>query len=230
MAEGPHIGRWEILGAWLRVWTPPRGVTVPPVPWRRLALSALVGAALLGAVIAWAAPRIRSGVATRERSAAAGHARLGRAEQRRLAAEQVVHEGRALPPPLHTEAGASRAGRTRLLAAVRRTVDADARRRVQSGLMRGPILRTSCAPFPPTASGVRPEANPDQRVARYECLAVTSDIMRDGARAGALGHPFRVRVDFRSGRFAWCKANLRPGEGNAGREVASVPLSRRCAG
>ena len=45
-----RLGRLEVLGAWLRVWTPPRGAVVPPVPWRPLAIAAaLVAVALLAA-------------------------------------------------------------------------------------------------------------------------------------------------------------------------------------
>ena len=35
--EDRRLGRLEILGAWLGVWTPPRGAAVPPVPWRLIA-------------------------------------------------------------------------------------------------------------------------------------------------------------------------------------------------
>ena len=47
-----RASRWEILGAWLRIWTPPRDVEVPPVP-RRL-LAAVAG------VIAAAVPALRA--------------------------------------------------------------------------------------------------------------------------------------------------------------------------
>src|SRR3712207_7944463 len=33
-SEEHRLSRWEVLGAWLRLWTPPREVEVPPVPWR----------------------------------------------------------------------------------------------------------------------------------------------------------------------------------------------------
>src|ERR671910_689845 len=52
--EERRLGRLEVLGAWLGVWTPPRGAEVPPVPWRPIAAAAallavalLAGAALL---------------------------------------------------------------------------------------------------------------------------------------------------------------------------------------
>ena len=52
--EDRRLGRLEILGAWLGVWTPPRGAAVPPVPWHwiaggaaALAIALLAAAALL---------------------------------------------------------------------------------------------------------------------------------------------------------------------------------------
>jgi hypothetical protein len=35
-----RLGRFETLGAWLRVWTPPRGAVVPPVPKGKIAIGA----------------------------------------------------------------------------------------------------------------------------------------------------------------------------------------------
>ncbi|MEA2139427.1 MAG: hypothetical protein QOG56_2577, partial [Solirubrobacteraceae bacterium] len=43
-----RASRWEIVGAWLRIWTPPRDVEIPPFPRRR----ALVAAVVLGGVAA----------------------------------------------------------------------------------------------------------------------------------------------------------------------------------
>ena len=39
LAEAAWATRWKILGAWLRIWTPPRDVEVPPVPLRAIAPS-----------------------------------------------------------------------------------------------------------------------------------------------------------------------------------------------
>ena len=51
----------EILGAWLHLWTPPRDVAIPPVPWRKLALGFGVAASLLGIALAVMIPRIDEG-------------------------------------------------------------------------------------------------------------------------------------------------------------------------
>ena len=42
--------------------------------------------------------------------------------------------------------------------------------------------------------------------------------------AGALGHPYRLRIDFDTGRYAFCKVGGRPGEGaTATQQIAPVP-------
>ena len=47
-----RLSRWEILGAWLRLWTPPREAVVPPVPRRKVAVGgAFVLAAAAVAVV-----------------------------------------------------------------------------------------------------------------------------------------------------------------------------------
>ena len=46
----------EILGAWLGIWTPPRDVEVPPVPWRKVGYVALGVLAVAAAVAVFVAP------------------------------------------------------------------------------------------------------------------------------------------------------------------------------
>src|SRR3954447_5829485 len=75
MAAGGEMQRrasiFEIVGAWLHLWTPPRGVTTPPVRWRRL------GVGTGGAIVAVGAPlgvrvrRLTSGKQWRGAKAAA---------------------------------------------------------------------------------------------------------------------------------------------------------------
>src|SRR5207244_3129423 len=88
----PSLTRWETVGAWLHIWTPPKGLEVPPVPWRKLALWGLVGAIVIGAAAAIAVPRIdkskQQGAAERARQAAAAD----NAERARLRADQRVHK------------------------------------------------------------------------------------------------------------------------------------------
>src|SRR5687768_239009 len=51
-----RLGRLEILGAWLGLWTPPRDAVVPPVPWRKIAVGAAVLVVALGAAAALLLP------------------------------------------------------------------------------------------------------------------------------------------------------------------------------
>ena len=44
-----------------------------------------------------------------------------------------------------------------------------------------------------------------------------------------IGHPYRVRIDFESGRYALCRVAGRPGEGSLqARQAVTVP--RVCGG
>jgi hypothetical protein len=81
-------------------------------------------------------------------------------------------------------------------------IAADARRRVRAGALEGPIRRVECEPFP---RSLDPERLLARRRVRLACLAVTADFER-----GSLGHPYRALVDFKTGRYAFCKVSGRP--------------------
>lgn len=80
--------RWEILGAWLRIWTPPRDVEIPRVPRRGAAVVAVLGVAAVVAGVTVVAPAIDR---AKERSAdrqARSDASFERRERARLARDQ----------------------------------------------------------------------------------------------------------------------------------------------
>ncbi|HWT91918.1 MAG TPA: hypothetical protein VN238_02905, partial [Solirubrobacteraceae bacterium] len=54
----PKLSPFEVVGAWLGVWTPPRDARVPPVPWRALALWMLALLVIGGAAYAAIAPQV----------------------------------------------------------------------------------------------------------------------------------------------------------------------------
>jgi hypothetical protein len=59
---------------------------------------------------------------------------------------------------------------------------------------------------------------------------VTADILPGrSTNGGAIGYPYRARVDFASGRFALCKVSGVPGEGSLLQQVA-VPVPVACGG
>ena len=75
-------------------------------------------------------------------------------------------------------------------------------------------------PVPPEHRGCGDQA-PSSASGRYNCLAVTSDIPATaGNRAGVVGHPYRAKIDFLTGRYAFCKIRGRPGELRGARRLA----------
>jgi hypothetical protein len=174
-----------------------------------LVVAAALG--LAGGLVALLAPGIEHAkhynVAALERQQAAT-----RAVQTRIQAEQQK---------VHTAAVPAR-GRQQLVMALQGKVMADALARVRAKTLAGPVLRVSCAEYPP--SPVRQSG----RFGAYSCLAVTRDIKSSGRTVGALGEPFFGRIDTANGRLAWCRIYPLPGETAIGSEAASVPLAPVC--
>ena len=179
---------------------------------RRLRIAtaiAIVGVIALALVVV---PTVRE--SQRKRDAAERREQAERHERliRQLQAEQRPRFGRS---HWRATAGASPpaalAARARLLEELSATMLADARRRVRSGALDGPILRVDCEPFPRSIATAGAEKNLSRRRGRYYCVAITAEFKRTGASiGGALGHPYRAKVDFTTGRYAYCKISGRP--------------------
>ena len=202
MSPRRRTGAFGTLGAWLRIWTPPRGVEVPPPPgpamWTMGALAIAAGTALVLLVIAPAIEdsKKRSSAAKR-RAAAAAKA----VEDRRLAADQRLRSAAFAGEPVP---------------ALERAITRDARSR---GLG-SEIGRTDCRPY-------RQDPRARER-GKYECVAVITDTKEtEGAEAATFGYPFWARVDSRENRLRWCKINPRAGEGGAV-PASGVQLPRGC--
>jgi len=224
-----RLGRLETLGAWLGVWTPPKGAVVPPFPRRRAAVGGVVLAAAIAAAGVVAIPRIDD---AKSKSAAAERRALAErraAERRRLEAEQVAVRGRAAKPAGRLTRVEKLSARRALLRKVEGAIATDARRRVRAGAMTGRILRAECAPSP----GIQERGGErDLRVPRsgYDCLAVTRDIPATGTNtSGRLGHPFRAVLDFRRFTFAFCKTNPPAGERAVPDPRVTPPLPPACS-
>jgi len=196
-----RASRWEIVGAWLKVWTPPRDVEIPPVPRRAVALLAAACAALVVAGILLVAPAIdrskqRGAAAEQRRSVAAR-----RAERARLRFDQRLHRARAPSVARLYSAGRRAAAQAELLRRARTSVERDARSRAAAGEFDVPVRSVSCRPL---GGSVAPRV-------RLSCFAVSTQTAR-----AAVGQPFLVAGSLRDGRYAWCHTNPPAGEGAAG--------------
>jgi hypothetical protein len=213
----PKATRWEILGARLRIWTPPRDVEIPPISRRAVALSitALILAALV--VVTLIAPvldRSKERTAAQQRQARTA---FMKGERARLIADQRAQRGRSHAAERLHAAGRDAAARAALLADARAHVGRDVRARVASGDLAGPIRDVRCH-YRSDDAGPR---------VHVDCLAITSPLARHRAATVYTGHPFVVAGSLQDGRYAWCKRNPPPGEGMSGRG-ASVPLPAVC--
>jgi hypothetical protein len=210
---------FEILGAWLHIWVPPRDVEVPPVPWRKLAVGTGIAVVVLGIALALLVPRIDHGKATRaaadRRSTAAAQAR----NRARVAREQAAHHGSAVA--LRPAAGASAqerdAARARLVAGLEADVLADARARSARGEMRQVEGPATCRPGAGQPAGV------------MNCFVVATHIKKTSrTTAGVIGYPFRAVIDYKRFTYNWCKVEGIPGEMSIPDPRQLVQLPQAC--
>jgi hypothetical protein len=206
----PRLSRWEVVGAWLHIWTPPKGLDVPPVPWRKLALWGAVALVVVGAAAVIAVPRIddrkKQGAAERAREAAAAD----NAERARLRADQRVHR-QTFP------AGVAP------VASLEAAITADAEARVAAKTITGPVLSTSCV-----AAGESTIQFPNSRV--YKCFVKTATgLPGQGNDVLGTGYPFVATIYTKARLLAWCKQNPHADEKGSKGDVR-VTVSPVCAG
>ena len=192
-----------------------------PKPARIALVVALLALIATGIAIG---PDIRESKEERERAA--------REERRQAKAEREARIRREQRPVFASGVPATSGvpARRRLLDTAAASVLEDARRRAAEGQLRGPIDRVHCEPFPRNVAGVGAEDSTSERYGRYGCLAVTAEFERSEASVGGrLGHPYRVRIDFDTGRYALCKISGRPAEGQLKRDPGPT-VPRVCGG
>lgn len=200
------------------------GITaLPGWIWRRLPRAAKIGVALVPLVaiaLAFAlAPGIDRTKEERQRAEAERLARQRAERDARLRAEQRPRFGRG------AAAGSNLAQRTSLFTDARAAVGVDARRRVAAGSLEGPIRAVECEPYPRSLEDRAAHLDPGSDAGRYACIAVTNEVPAgERAEASTIGYPYRLKIDFTSGRYALCKISGRPGEGSiGGQPVVTVP-------
>ncbi len=129
-----------MLGAWLHLWTPPRDVDVPPVPWRAVGVGrrgpGRAGASLL---VACGHPGDARRTTGRPPSASRPPPRPG------CASAAAAAGGRAGAAPGAGRRPATSAERRALVGLLESSVGDDARARVRAGALKGRIRRVDCA-------------------------------------------------------------------------------------
>jgi hypothetical protein len=200
----------EKLGVWLGVWTPPRDAVVPPPPWRKIALGALVVLAIAGGAGALIVPAIERGKEERSAAERRRDAAFEAAKRRRLAEAGRPHSGHGERPAGKLSRAEALRARRVLVSDLERAITRDARERARSGTLDGPVLATECEINPPSQRRVERDLN--ARGSDYECLAVTS---RDPEGRFSVGHTFDATVDYQRFTFTWAQACRPPGEGAA---------------
>ena len=201
---------------------------LPKFVWQRLSRTARIAVAglALAAVVAaiLLAPVIQRSSENHARAEAERSARIQSQLLEEARREQRPRFGRG------RAAGKDVQARHALVASAIASIRADASTRSAAGEFNGPILRVQCGPYPPSTGGVTADRVPSRPTGRYACIAVTSEIpATSGNRPGFVGHPYRARIDFGSGRYAFCKIRGRPGE-LAVRARQPVPVPRVCGG
>jgi hypothetical protein len=183
---------------------------VPPPPWRKIALGAVVVLAVAGGAAALIVPEIEEGKDERTAAERRRDEAFEAAKRRRLARESRPRSGRSERPQGALSPAAELRARRRLVRDLERAITRDARARARAGRLDGPVLATRCEINPPSQRRV--ERDLDARGSDYECLAIAG---RDVEGRFVVGDPFDATVDYRRFRFTWARVCRPPGEGAA---------------
>ncbi len=215
---------FEIVGAWLHIWVPPRDVEIPPVPWRKLAIGTAAGLVVLGIALAILVPRIDAGKERRTAAENAAAARSRAAEHRRIVAEQTPRRGADVALRPHTGASpvVQQGARMLLVRHIADAVLADAKVRAAHHTVPFPVTG-------PATCGAHQGTTLSGRFGVLDCFVVAAKIKRTANTApGEAGYPFRAIVDFRHFTYTWCKVEGIPGEMSIPDPRLVVALPRAC--
>ena len=184
--------------------------------WRKIGRSGRV-VALVALVAALATAAALTPSILESKNEQASSERAERAELRAELARRLRAEQRP-----RFRQSASVEPRAALMDEMSAEILADARGRVARGRLDGPIRRVTCEPFPRTVDGVGADQDLSRRTGRYSCIAVTAEFARgETSIGGVIGHQYRSMVDFKTGRYAFCKIS---GQAGPSREqLATTP-------
>lgn len=192
-------GKLEILGAWLHLWTPPRGVEIPPVPWRKIALGTGIGAVIVGIALAILVPRIDAGKEQNAAEYTAFKDKVHKQQVERITRVQRAHFGdaKALLPAAGASAAEVSGARSELVERVKADIRDDAKARADAGEIKPASAPPACVRTPGTPT------SDDYGV--LDCFVQTSPVSESKSRLiSGIGYPFRAVVHYDTFTYAWC--------------------------
>ncbi|MGZ6645334.1 MAG: hypothetical protein ACXVFT_26305, partial [Solirubrobacteraceae bacterium] len=161
--------------------------------------------------------------------ARADQARAVAALRARIKRVQAPHHGadRALLPPAGATDAQRLAARHQLVLVVQNAITGDARARVKTRELDGPILNTECGPILKSKTAIPDDRVLSKRIGRYDCVAIKRHVTTDtGATVAELGHAFVAALNFDTFTYTWCRNT--PAQGEAGVALVFVRLDRAC--
>jgi hypothetical protein len=198
---------------------------------RRLVIGAgalLLAAGIVAAVVV--VPQLRADRSDRQAQEARRAAAASASLKARYAREaRPVHGTGPAADGRHD--AAALAARRGLVGGMQAAVLTDARERARRGELHARYASATCYGYPKQVHERPPADDLTRPTAVLECLAVAAKVARDDrTTSGSLiGQPYRARVDFTHGRYAFCKIVQQPGELSIQREsVLKVPTE--CGG
>ncbi|HEX3316947.1 MAG TPA: hypothetical protein VHR88_02945 [Solirubrobacteraceae bacterium] len=111
------------------------------------------------------------------------------------------------------------------LAAFQVAITQDARHRIAEGRLQGAVRETLCSNIERGISRGE-ELDLGIRIGRYDCVAVQSDVIKNGQIVGHLGYDYFGALDFTTGGYVLCQGV--PSQSEAGRALAVTLLPRAC--
>ncbi|HET6509296.1 MAG TPA: hypothetical protein VFG42_21040 [Baekduia sp.] len=191
-----------------------------------IAGATLLSLLLLGGVGGALAINSRDDREARDR---ADQARVVAQLRARITREQAPRFGRATRlEPVEDATDAERLkARRALVVAVERRITADARARVRTGELDGPINDTFCGPILKSKQAIPDDRVLSKPIGRYDCVAIKRHIVNaDDTKVAELGYAFVAALNFKTYTYTWCRNT--PAQGEAGKALVFVRLDRRC--
>jgi hypothetical protein len=166
---------------------------------------------------------------TREDSERARTTQVMKDLRAKMLREQAPHHDAApqLRPPANATDAQVLAARRRFVVAVQDRITADARARVRTGELDGPVLSTFCGPILKARDAIPDDRVLTKDVGRYDCVAIKRHVIgNDDKKVAELGNAFVAALNFKTYTYTWCRNT--PAQGEAGVALVFVRLDRAC--